>query len=84
MSKARAGGQKIGHVHLRYINPFPKDLGEVLAKYDSVLCPELNLGQLSQLVRAKYLVDVIPLSKIQGQPFQVGEIVEALRAFASH
>jgi 2-oxoglutarate ferredoxin oxidoreductase subunit alpha len=83
VNQARTAGQKVGHVHLRYINPFPKDLGETLARYDNILCPELNLGQLSMLVRAKYLVDIIPLSKIQGQPFRVSEIAKALRDFVS-
>jgi len=62
-------------VHLRWLNPFPANLGAILAQYDHVVVPELNLGQLSKLVRAKYLVDAIPFTKIQGQPFKVSELL---------
>jgi len=70
----RAKGRKIGHVHLRHLNPLPKNLGELLGRYDRVLVPEMNMGQLLMLLRAKYLVDAQGLDKIQGKPFKQSEI----------
>ncbi len=70
----RAKGHRIGHVHLRHLNPFPSNLGEVLNRYDKVLVPEMNMGQLVMLLRAKYLVDAEGYNKIQGKPFQQAEI----------
>ncbi|MGL4555430.1 MAG: 2-oxoacid:acceptor oxidoreductase subunit alpha [Gemmataceae bacterium] len=67
-------GLKVAHAHLRYLNPMPKNTGDVLRRYRKVLVPELNNGQLSLLLRAKFLVDCIPFTKIQGRPFLVGEI----------
>lgn len=74
-----AEGHAIGHLHLRHLNPFPADLGDVLRRYRTVLVPELNLGQLVRLLRSEYLVDARPVTKIQGQPFKVAELVDALR-----
>ena len=59
-------------MHLRHLNPLPKDLGEALGRYRRVLVPELNLGQLVLLLRAKYLVDAISFPKVQGKPFMEG------------
>jgi 2-oxoglutarate ferredoxin oxidoreductase subunit alpha len=70
----RSKGRKIGHLHLRFLNPFPENLGEVLKRYKKVLVPELNMGQLSWMLRAKYLVDAIGLNKIQGRPFKQNEL----------
>ena len=70
----RAKGRKIGHVHLRHLNPFPRNLGEVLMRYDQVLVPEMNMGQLLLVLRAKYLVDAKGYNKIQGKPFRQSEI----------
>jgi len=70
----RAKGRKIGHVHLRHLNPLPKNLGELLGRYDRVLVPEMNMGQLLMLLRAKYLVDAQGFDKIQGKPFKQSEI----------
>jgi 2-oxoglutarate ferredoxin oxidoreductase subunit alpha len=67
-------GQPVAHAHLRYLNPFPANLGEVLARHERVMVPELNQGQLALLLRARYLVDVLSHSKLQGQPFNVHEI----------
>ena len=67
-------GYDIAHVHLRHLNPFPKNLGELLHNYDKVLIPEMNCGQLLQLVRAKYLLPAIGLNKVQGMPFTTEEI----------
>jgi 2-oxoglutarate ferredoxin oxidoreductase subunit alpha len=65
---------RIGHVHLRYLNPLPKNLGDVLMRYDKVLVPEMNMGQLVMVLRAKYLVDAEGYNKIQGKPFKTSEI----------
>jgi 2-oxoglutarate/2-oxoacid ferredoxin oxidoreductase subunit alpha len=70
----RAKGHRIGHVHLRHMNPLPRNLGEVLRRYKQVLVPEMNLGQLTVILRAKYLVDVQGYNKIQGQPFKQSEL----------
>ena len=70
----RAKGRRIGHVHLRHLNPLPKNLGDVLMRYDRVLVPEMNMGQLVMLLRAKYLVDAVGYNKIQGKPFKQSEI----------
>ena len=68
-------GKKVSQVHLRWLNPLPKDLGEVIRRFQTVLVPELNLGQLSKILRSTYLVDCVTLNKIQGKPFKVAEIV---------
>jgi len=70
----RHAGGKVARAHLRHLNPFPKNLGEVLASYDKVLIPEMNRGQLWRLLRAEYLVDGVRLSKVQGEPFKSREI----------
>ncbi|PYQ03381.1 MAG: 2-oxoglutarate ferredoxin oxidoreductase subunit alpha [Acidobacteria bacterium] len=70
----RARGRRIGHVHLRHLNPLPKNLGEVLKRYRKVVVPEMNLGQLLWVLRAKYLVDAEGLNKIQGKPFKQSEV----------
>ena len=80
--RARADGRRVGHLHLRYLNPMPSNLGEVLARYDRVLIPEMNLGQLALLVRAKFLLDVVQLNKVQGQPFKESEILAKIAELA--
>jgi len=74
----RAEGHKIGHVHLRHLNPLPKNLGEILGRYDRVLVPEMNMGQLVMVLRAKYLVDAQGYNKIQGKPFKQSEIEQKI------
>jgi len=69
-----AEGHDVAHVHLRYVNPFQKNLGEVLAKFDKVMIPEMNLGQLAMLIRAKYMIPAIKFNKVQGLPFTVDEL----------
>jgi len=76
--QARANGHKVAHAHLTHLNPFPANLGDVLASYPKVLVPEMNLGQLSRLVRAEYLVDAKSLTKVQGLPFRAAEIQAAI------
>ena len=74
----RAKGHRIGHVHLRHLNPLPKNLGEVLGRYDQILVPEMNMGQLVMVLRAKYLVDAQGYNKIQGKPFKQSEIEQKI------
>jgi 2-oxoglutarate ferredoxin oxidoreductase subunit alpha len=77
--RAREEGVDASHVHLRYLNPFPRNLGDLLKRFDRVLVPELNAGQLVHLLRAAYLVPAESLSKVEGKPFKVSEILEAIR-----
>ena len=79
VNAARREGLPVSRAHLRYLNPFPKNLGEVLARFDKVLIPEMNLGQLSLLVRARYLKDAVSLTKVQGQPFTRQQIQEKIQ-----
>ncbi|HKA55006.1 MAG TPA: 2-oxoacid:acceptor oxidoreductase subunit alpha [Candidatus Binatia bacterium] len=67
-------GKAVSHAHLRYLNPLPPDLGEIISRFDKVLVPEMNMGQLLRVLRAEYLVDAVGLNKIQGRPFKVSEI----------
>jgi 2-oxoglutarate/2-oxoacid ferredoxin oxidoreductase subunit alpha len=76
--RVRARGLKVAHAHLIHLNPFPTNLGDVLARYKTVLVPEINLGQLSRMVRADFLVDARSLTKMQGVPFRTGEIENAI------
>lgn len=78
-AKAEADGMSVAHLHLRHLNPLPPDLGTIMARYKRVLVPELNLGQLSRLLREQFLVDVLPLSKVQGKPFKVSEIYDRVQ-----
>jgi 2-oxoglutarate ferredoxin oxidoreductase subunit alpha len=78
VERKRAEGKSVSHAHLRYLNPFPKNLGEVLYKFKNVLVPEINMGQLVKIIRSKYLVPAISLSKVQGIPFRAIEIEERI------
>ena len=82
MRQAVAAGLKVGHVHCRWISPFPANLGDVIKKYDRVLVAELNSGQLMTLLKSTYLVDAKGLNKVKGKPFQVSEVLAALKAIA--
>jgi 2-oxoglutarate ferredoxin oxidoreductase subunit alpha len=73
------GKYDVAHIHLRHINPFPKNLGELLHSYEKVLIPEMNCGQLLQLIRAKYLVPAVGYNKVQGLPFTTEEIKEKIK-----
>jgi len=75
---ARANGANVASTHLRYLNPFPANLGEILGRYDQVLVPELNMGQLRYMLRARYLVDAIGLNKVKGKPFMASEIEQKI------
>jgi 2-oxoglutarate/2-oxoacid ferredoxin oxidoreductase subunit alpha len=78
MNRVRARGRRVAHAHLVHLNPFPSNLGEVLARYPRVLVPEMNLGQLSRLVRAEFLVDARSVTKVKGVPFTAGELERAI------
>src|SRR5207237_8583329 len=71
-------GHKVAHAHLRYLNPMPRNTGDVLKRYKQVLVPELNSGQLRMLLRAQFLVDAVGLNKVQGRPFLVSEIEQKI------
>jgi 2-oxoglutarate ferredoxin oxidoreductase subunit alpha len=74
VEKKRSEGKSVSHLHLRHLNPFPKNLGEILYNYKSVVVAELNLGQLAKLLRAKYLVPAKSITKIQGLPFRAADL----------
>lgn len=76
--RAQEKGHRVSHAHLRYLNPFPKNTGDVLGAFKKVLVPELNLGQLRSLIRSKYLVDAKGFNRVKGRPFQVTELTEAI------
>jgi 2-oxoglutarate ferredoxin oxidoreductase subunit alpha len=78
VQQAREEGCSVAHAHLRYLNPFPSNLGEILSRYQRVLIPELNLGQLRMLIRSRYLIDAIGLNKVKGKPFMVSEIFDKI------
>jgi 2-oxoglutarate ferredoxin oxidoreductase subunit alpha len=78
--RKRKEGKKVSWVHLRWLNPLPKDLGDIIKRFDKVVVPEMNMGQLAFLLRAKYLKDIITESKVQGRPFKAAEIAETLDA----
>jgi 2-oxoglutarate ferredoxin oxidoreductase subunit alpha len=79
VKEARAEGLNVSSIHLRHLNPFPADLEEVLSRFEKILVPELNLGQLVRVLRAEFLVPAESMTKVQGQPFQVSEILERIR-----
>ena len=74
VERLQRAGKSVSSAHLRHLNPFPQNLGEVLAGFDKVIIPEMNLGQLCTMIRAKYLVDAVAFSKVKGRPFQIREI----------
>ncbi|HUZ15912.1 MAG TPA: 2-oxoacid:acceptor oxidoreductase subunit alpha [Gaiellaceae bacterium] len=78
--RARAAGHKVAHAHLRYLNPFPRNTGEVVRRYEKVLIPEMNMGQLLQLVRSQFLVDAHGYNRIRGVPLRAAEIKDAIEA----
>ncbi|MCW2684607.1 MAG: korA [Blastococcus sp.] len=77
--RIRSSGRSVAQIHLRHVNPMPTDLGEVLRRYDRVVCPEMNLGQLSLLLRAKYLVDVESHTQVRGLPFRAAELAAVIQ-----
>jgi 2-oxoglutarate/2-oxoacid ferredoxin oxidoreductase subunit alpha len=81
VEKMQREGKSVSAAHLRYLNPFPRNLGEVLAGFETVIIPEMNLGQLCTMIRARYLVDAVPFSKVKGRPFQIREIVRKVEEY---
>jgi 2-oxoglutarate ferredoxin oxidoreductase subunit alpha len=79
VDELQAEGRAVSQVHLRYLNPLPPDLGRIMAGFRRVLLPEMNMGQLRMILRAAYLLDVVGLNKVQGQPFKVAEVSRAIR-----
>jgi 2-oxoglutarate/2-oxoacid ferredoxin oxidoreductase subunit alpha len=78
--RIRKGGGKVAQAHLRHLNPFPRNLGDVLRSYDHVLIPEMNLGQLLKLIRAEFLVDAVGYNQVRGLPFTSSELAAAMEA----
>ncbi|HMC82298.1 MAG TPA: 2-oxoacid:acceptor oxidoreductase subunit alpha [Candidatus Polarisedimenticolia bacterium] len=78
VEQVQGRGGSVSSLHLRHLNPFPRNLGEILRRFEKVLVPELNLGQLCLLIRARYLVDAVAFSKVQGKPFRISEIVNKI------
>ncbi|MGI9659664.1 MAG: 2-oxoacid:acceptor oxidoreductase subunit alpha, partial [Gaiellaceae bacterium] len=77
--RLRDEGRSVSHAHLRHLNPFPANTGDVVASYSKLLVPELNTGQLTMLLRARFLVDAECYSKVQGHPIGAAELEEAIR-----
>jgi len=75
VKQMRGRGKKVSHIHLRFVNPLPKDLGEKLKRFKQVMVAEMNLGQLVKLIRSEYLIDAFGFNKVQGRPFKISELV---------
>jgi 2-oxoglutarate ferredoxin oxidoreductase subunit alpha len=78
--RVRADGRAVARAHLHHLNPLPRNTGEVLRSYEKVLVPEMNLGQLSTLLRSQFLVDAVGYNKVRGRPFKSSELAEAITA----
>jgi 2-oxoglutarate ferredoxin oxidoreductase subunit alpha len=78
--RVRDGGHSVAHAHLQYLNPFPRNTGDVVRSYEKVLIPEINLGQLRKLIRAEFLVDAAGFNLVRGLPFRASEVQEAIEA----
>jgi 2-oxoglutarate ferredoxin oxidoreductase subunit alpha len=77
--RIRRSGRSVAQIHLRHLNPMPADLGDILRRYDRVVCPEMNLGQLALLLRAKYLIDVDSHTQVRGLPFRAAELAAVIQ-----
>ena len=78
VEKAQSKGYSVSHLHLRHLNPFPPNLGELLVNYKKVLIPELNLGQLNTMIRSQFLIDTKEYNLVAGRPFKSSEILEKI------
>jgi 2-oxoglutarate ferredoxin oxidoreductase subunit alpha len=76
--RMRANGVKVARAHLKHLNPFPKNTGEILSRFKRVVIPEMNMGQLSKLIRAQFLIDAVPINKVKGLPFRATELEEKI------
>ena len=81
VERLQSQGKSVSSAHLRYLNPFPKNLGTVLSGFETVIIPEMNLGQLCTMIRAKFLIDAVAFSKVKGRPFQIREIVRKVEEY---
>ncbi len=81
VERCQRAGHSVAHAHLRYLNPFPRNLGDLLNSYEKVLIPELNMGQLRTLIQAKYVRPTRGYNKIKGRPFDVAELVDAIEQY---
>ena len=81
VEKMRNEGKSVSSAHLRHLNPFPKNLGQVLSGFETVIIPEMNLGQLCTMIRARYLIDAVAFSKVKGRPFQIREIIRKVEEY---
>ncbi|HEX5705034.1 MAG TPA: 2-oxoacid:acceptor oxidoreductase subunit alpha [Pyrinomonadaceae bacterium] len=81
VEKMRHEGKSVSSAHLRHLNPFPKNLGQVLSGFETVIIPEMNLGQLWTMIRARYLIDAVAFSKVKGRPFQIREIMRKVEEY---
>ncbi|HYB46317.1 MAG TPA: 2-oxoglutarate ferredoxin oxidoreductase subunit alpha, partial [Streptosporangiaceae bacterium] len=82
--RVRNAGHPVAQAHLRHLNPFPPNLGDVLRRYDQVLLPEINLGQLALLLRGRFLVDVISYNRVRGLPFRAAELAGVIEDVIAH
>ena len=82
--QVRNAGHSVAQAHLRHLNPFPPNLADVLRRYDRVLVPEINLGQLALLLRARFLVDVIAYNQVRGLPFRAAELAGVIEDVITH
>ena len=80
VERSREEGLAVSHIHLRHLSPLPRNLGDLLAGFDKVLVPEMNMGQLTTVLRSLYLVPAVSLPKVTGKPFKIVEIMDAIRA----
>ena len=78
--RVRQDGKKVASAHLHHLNPFPRNTGDVVRRYDKVLVPEMNLGQLASMIRAQFLVDAVPYNRVRGRPFTAAELADAIGA----
>jgi 2-oxoglutarate ferredoxin oxidoreductase subunit alpha len=84
VQRVRKAGHPVAQAHLRHLNPFPANLADVLRRYDQVLVPEINLGQLALLLRGRFLVDVISYNQVRGLPFQAAELAGVIEDVIGH
>jgi 2-oxoglutarate ferredoxin oxidoreductase subunit alpha len=82
--QVRRDGRPVAQAHLRHLNPFPPNLGDLLRRYDRVLVPEINLGQLALLLRGRYLTDVISYNRVRGLPFRAAELASVIQDVIDH
>ncbi|MCB0255017.1 MAG: 2-oxoacid:acceptor oxidoreductase subunit alpha, partial [Anaerolineae bacterium] len=78
VGRAVTAGKSVGTVHLRHLNPFPRNLGEIMDRFDKILVPEMNMGQLAMLLKARYLMPVISMPKVRGRPFKISELANKI------